>query len=93
MPPGVVRGPGTRFGLFLSLWAQTSQMTPVAGKSSRTAHFKRHDLAWDLRQDSVENPGVYNVDCVQESSVWIPALSAVGAGFAIGLAAIGAPVV
>ena len=29
---------------------------------------------------------------LQESSVWIPALSAVGAGFAIGLAAIGSGV-
>ena len=29
---------------------------------------------------------------VQESTVWIPALSAVGAGFAIGLAAIGSGV-
>eukprot|EP00933_Yihiella_yeosuensis_P063952 TRINITY_DN67228_c0_g1_i1.p1 TRINITY_DN67228_c0_g1~~TRINITY_DN67228_c0_g1_i1.p1 ORF type:complete len:170 (+),score=33.83 TRINITY_DN67228_c0_g1_i1:78-512(+) len=69
--------------LFTTFVPSPRSATPVAAPAT-------HAPAAAVSAAALMTPGVAHA--AGESSVWIPALSAVGAGFAIGLAAIGSGV-
>eukprot|EP00443_Scrippsiella_acuminata_P007026 CAMPEP_0115272182 /NCGR_PEP_ID=MMETSP0270-20121206/54488_1 /TAXON_ID=71861 /ORGANISM="Scrippsiella trochoidea, Strain CCMP3099" /LENGTH=111 /DNA_ID=CAMNT_0002688575 /DNA_START=78 /DNA_END=410 /DNA_ORIENTATION=+ len=85
---GAVLSAGTMLLVSLSsAFVAAPQRAPASGTSAAQAAGELPTAA--LSAAALVTPTVAHAD---EGSVWIPALSAVGAGFAIGLAAIGSGV-